>query len=217
MMDFEILKGVSFFDTSGEIKEPEDLFKMGSPDDSWSEVTISAFYPTPPPDELPEEFLRDAPAHVLQDYRKYRAELEAEQTAPDPDKRFPFVRVSLIRSEETVIDDMDDVVVPAQEARITFDYPLSVVAISTVKASTPIGITRGDILLAIHDGYVQIYQEEDAASPPSNLENGGPLVNREHTGGRFGIFGHDIDDLVVESIRFREHDGSYFIAMFMGS
>lgn len=216
-MDFEILEGSSIFDASGEIKELEDMFQMESPDDSWSEVTISAFYPTPPPDELPEEFLRDAPAHVLEDYRKYRAELEAEQTTPDQDKRFPFVRVSLIRSEETVIDDMDDVVIPAQEARITFDYPLSVVAISTVKASTPLGITRGDILLAIHDGYVQIYQEEDAASHPSKLEDRGPLKNREHTEGRFGIFGHDIYDLFVESIKFREHDGSFFIEMFIGS
>jgi hypothetical protein len=64
------------------------------------------------------------------------------------------------------------------------------------------GFTIGEFCAAVADGYERIYREEEESRtksvelhPEESL-----LLNRAKTDGVHGIWGHDLDDLVIEII-----------------
>ena len=134
----------------------------------------------------------------------------------DPEELRAEVAVALIRHPEMDIHDSDEVLIPARRAELCLDYPLSVTVIAPITA-TGGGITRTDILKAIHDAYAEIYRREDAASRPDNPEDRGAVLNRNRTQGPFGIWGHDIGDLVVEALQVFETPQGHVVIPVMGS
>jgi hypothetical protein len=87
---------------------------------------------------------------------------------------------------------------PAEEIAISFDYPLSTPV--TRRFVHKGGFTVADFAHAVADGYQAIYAEEEANRTPGSLQH--PLLySRATTDGVHGIWGHVIEDLVIESIQ----------------
>lgn len=81
------------------------------------------------------------------------------------------------------------------ELNVIINYPLSVTAIATVKARTIM-----ELGYRICDAYKQIYEEErNSTEIPEGYIEG--MYNRNRTNGKYGIWGHDISDLILEGIK----------------
>ena len=102
-------------------------------------------------------------------------------------------------------------------ARLYYTYPLSCVVVAE---TTDEITTSADFVEAFCEGYQEIYRlEEDSstkkAMPICEENPESSLMNRNSTDGCFGIWGHDIGDLVLEVIKF--WDGGKHITFEIGS
>ncbi len=102
----------------------------------------------------------------------------------------------------------DDVVIPRQTATLVIDYPLSKPDRTELKADVASGITRLALARAICKRYAQIYMEEEAGTTlpveTCAARSGGAnmLLNRASTDGPHGIWGHSLDDLILNACVF---------------
>ena len=102
-------------------------------------------------------------------------------------------------------------------ARIYYDYPMSCVVVGEITEE----LTRSSQFIeAFCEGYQEIYRLEEESSKKEAMplceENPEcSLINRNRTDGCFGIWGHDIGDLVLEDIHF--YDGGKHITLVIGS
>lgn len=97
-------------------------------------------------------------------------------------------------------------------ANMYFTYPLSccVVAETTEELKKP-----SDFVKAFCEAYQEIYtieEESTKGTEPGHLPG---MYNRNTTDGCFGIWGHDLEDLVLEDISF--YDSGRHITFMMGS
>ena len=128
--------------------------------------------------------------------------------APWP--RVPYVldfedkeaRENLINPNEVVIKD--------EKITMTITYPLS------IEVSLPLekkgGFTRLDIFKNIYEVYKQIYEEEEkSGGDPGSYDN---LYNRKKSEGKYGIWGHYLDDLIIESVIYNQKEKE--LDMFIG-
>lgn len=102
-------------------------------------------------------------------------------------------------------------------SRIYFTYPLSCVVV--VEILSDITDSR-DFVSAFCDAYIEIYRLEEESSKnkamPICEENPeSHLMNRNRTTGCFGIWGHDLGDLVLEAVEFAA--GGKHIFLVIGS
>lgn len=104
----------------------------------------------------------------------------------------------------------DEIVIPFEHANLLIAYPLTVPATVPIQAALSFGFTRGELVRAICEEYANVYEAEEATAatrtvpPPERA--GRPERNR--TDGIYGIWGHDLDELVLTSLRWaRGADG----------
>lgn len=93
---------------------------------------------------------------------------------------------------ELEIINPNEIITKAQEITIQFDYPLSNEVDFTFKSKN--GFTRKKFYECIVKGYKRIYAAED---DPGHIPG---MYNRASSEGPYGIWGHDIGDLVVEGV-----------------
>ncbi len=129
---------------------------------------------------------------------------------------FPSLRIANLEASLAALDRPEDVVIPFEHAILVIDYPLSKPA--TVEISAPLtqGFTRAALVRAIIDEYDNIYEAEEGTAQtktvPRDERNG--LANRNRTDGAYGIYGHDLEDLVLTAARWtRGTDGSVRIEL----
>jgi hypothetical protein len=118
------------------------------------------------------------------------------------------------------LDRPDEIVIPFEHALLVIDYPLTTPATVPISAPFPIGFTRGALVQAICDEYAHIYEAEEgtAATKTIPVEERGTSRNRNRTDGAYGIWGHDLQDLVVTAARWtRETDGTVKIELHVES
>jgi len=118
------------------------------------------------------------------------------------------------------LDKPDEIVIPFEHAVLKIDYPLSTPASVEISAPFPIGFTRASLVRAICDEYAHIYDAEEgtAATKPIPLEERGAIRNRNRTDGAYGIWGHDLEDLILTAARWtRESDGTVRIELHVES
>lgn len=84
-------------------------------------------------------------------------------------------------SKQYVIIDSDERVTRKENITIRYHYPLGADVDLPFKKKG--GWTRGELFNVIQEGYVKIYEEEDAG-----VKN-------------YGIWGHDLGDLVLEEVK----------------
>ncbi len=113
------------------------------------------------------------------------------------------VRDNLINPNEVVIKD--------EKITMIIIYPLSVeVRLSLEKKG---GFTRLDVFKNIYEAYKRIYEEEEkSVGDPGSYDN---LYNRKKSEGKYGIWGHYLGDLVIESVTYNQKERE--LDMFIGS
>jgi hypothetical protein len=92
------------------------------------------------------------------------------------------------------------VITPSKTLVFMLDYPLNKPVYFQLKMRKP-GIQLKHLVRAVQRAYRKIYQVE---ATTSNIEAGHipGMLNRNETDGTYGIWGHDLDDLVIEEISY---------------
>ena len=105
------------------------------------------------------------------------------------------------------LDKPDEIVIPFPHAVLVIDYPLTTAASVPIEAPLPLGFTRGALARVICDEYAHVYDAEEgtAATKTIPVEERGALRGRNRTDGAYGIWGHDLQDLVVTAARWTRH------------
>jgi hypothetical protein len=114
-----------------------------------------------------------------------------------------------IEAGKLILQAAEEVLTPLTSLTLHITYPLSNNV--DVKIENPSGFTRRALVEAIYEAYRTIYDEEGEA--PEKPE-GSLLQNRPTTHGKYGIWGHDIDDLFLEGAMIKS-DG--MVELFIGS
>lgn len=118
------------------------------------------------------------------------------------------------------LDQPDELVIPFEHAVLVIDYPLTTPTSVEITAPLPVGFTRRALIKAICDEYAHVYDAEEgtAATKPIPVEERGAIRNRNRTDGAYGIWGHDLEDLVLTAARWtREADGTVRIELHVES
>lgn len=105
----------------------------------------------------------------------------------------------------------DEVVIKDEKITMTITYPLSVeISLALEKKG---GFTRLDVFKSIYEAYKQIYEEEEKdVGDPGTYDN---LYNRRQSEGKYGIWGHYLEELVIESVTYDPKEKR--LSMFIGS
>ena len=174
---------------------------------------------------------------VLKNYDKILAELEQKAVERNTDSlgtllneiNFQVKTTNLADYEEGFIPhieleqpkanllnlaDKDQIVITDNKITIIIDYPLTNEYRFTLVSTT--GFTREQLVTAISDQYHKLYREEEATATvktiPANERT--TLYNRNQTNGKYGIWGHDIADLVLANILvYKSPDGTILLSL----
>ena len=128
-----------------------------------------------------------------------------------PESRVPGVlefenketRENLIKPNEVVIKD--------EKITMVVSYPLSVEFRAILEKKG--GFTRLDVFKNIYEAYKRIYEEEERdVGDPGTYDN---LYNRKQSEGKYGIWGHYLEELVIESVIYDPKEK--VLDMFIGS
>ena len=137
-------------------------------------------------------------------HRKFWLEIAPHLMPPSVlDYENEKVRENLINASEVVISE--------EKITLILTYPLSVeVRISMEKKG---GFTRTDVFKEIYEAYKKIYEEEEKSEgDPGSYDN---MYNRKKSEGKYGIWGHYIEDLIIESVSYNQKEKELY--MFIGS
>jgi hypothetical protein len=118
------------------------------------------------------------------------------------------------------LEQPDEIVIPFEHAVLVIDYPLSTPASVSITAPLPLGFTRAALVKSICDEYENIYEAEagTAAIQPIPVGERDEGRKRNRTDGAYGIWGADLEDLVLTAARWtRQADGTVQIELHVES
>lgn len=123
-----------------------------------------------------------------------------EQKADWPEGTMPWISIENSDKEIGQLINPNEIVIKNSNINLIIDYPLN--NPTTVALSNSKGFTRKDLILAISKQYHKIYAEEEATAKTKTIpyEKRTGLINRNPTDGKYGIWGHDLSDLVLSGI-----------------
>lgn len=193
----------------------------------WMEVNVwGRVYDTPPQEEYSEQDILSGKViptpekeFVIPEPKKMPEDMEKDRKRLNKKIYKDFAYAEPGRYEETMeiakkFNKTLDTPIP-KGARIYYDYPLSCIVVAEI--TEEITETK-DFIEAFCDGYREIYklEEESSTKKAMPLCEENPeisLMNRNTTDGCFGIWGHDIGDLVLEDVRFYEGGKHIFLGI----
>lgn len=126
----------------------------------------------------------------------------------------PWASIENPESEISKLVDANKIVVPEKKVTIVIDYPLT--KEFRFDAESKIGFTRAQLLRDISSAYHKIYEEEERTATTKTIpaEKRTTTYNRNHTNGTYGIWGHDIADLVLaEVLVYKESGGKIILSL----
>jgi hypothetical protein len=113
------------------------------------------------------------------------------------------------------LEKPEEIVIPFEHAMLVISYPLTTPASIPITASFSEGFTRAELVRAICEEYANVYDAEEGSSatnPTIPVEERLHPYRRNRTDGAYGIWGHDLQDLVLTSVRWtRKSNGSITI------
>ena len=122
--------------------------------------------------------------------------------------------VSIIKNEweaETDID-MDEIIINDNSIIIQIDYPLTHPASFTHISETDY-FTRKQLIELIASDYKNIYETEEKTTKIKVGTVNPYMMNRNKTDGAFGIFGHDIGDLILHTAYVKNVEGKLIVTV----
>jgi len=128
--------------------------------------------------------------------------VEVEDREEGGEATSPYIALADAKQSLARLRDGDDVVLPCRSIIVVADYPLKSEFEFALAADRPEGFTRAGIASMIVALYQRIYAEEEETSttPVVPMEKRQGLINRNRTNGKYGIWGHDLDDLALVRI-----------------
>lgn len=118
------------------------------------------------------------------------------------------------------LDEPEQIVIPYEHATLVIDYPLTTPATVQITAPITAGFTRAALVRAICEEYASVYDAEEGTSPTGTIprEDRSPGHGRNRTDGAYGIWGYDLQDLVLTAVRWtRTHEGAIMIDLHVES
>ena len=110
----------------------------------------------------------------------------------------------------SLLANPDEIIIPFDHATLIIEFPLTTPATIPITSSVPQGFTRRELVKAICEEYANVYEAEEATAATKTIplaERSGDGV-RNRTDGVYGIWGHDLHDLVLTAARWsRKQDG----------
>jgi len=114
------------------------------------------------------------------------------------------------------LDEPEEIVIPFDKATLVIAYPLSTPASVEIHAPIASGFTRKELVRSICEEYAHVYDAEagtSAIAPEISEHN-----KRNRTDGAYGIWGYDLQDLVLTAVRWtRRPDGKVTIDLHVES
>ena len=110
----------------------------------------------------------------------------------------------------------EEIVIPSEHAILVVSFPLTTPASIAISAAFAVGFTRAELVRAACEEYANVYEAEEATATQKTvpLDERTTLKNRNRTDGVYGIYGHDLDTLVLTAMRWnRESDGTIKIEL----
>ena len=109
----------------------------------------------------------------------------------------PWIGLEHPQKELSKLMKKDEVVIPDAAITVIIDYPLT--NEYRVKLSSKHGFTRAQLVEAISIEYHKVFKEEEATATIKTIpvEQRKKVANRNQTNGKYGVWGHDITDLVL--------------------
>lgn len=118
----------------------------------------------------------------------------------------PWISIKNPESEINNLIGKDEIVIDNGNVTLIIDYPLNNPVEVKIKSDNSNGFTRKELAQKISTEYNRIYKEEEesAKTKTTPIDERQGLINRNQTDGKYGIWGHDIDDLDLSAIILRE-------------
>lgn len=119
------------------------------------------------------------------------------------------VRITDVERSLRSLPNPEEVVIPFDQAVLVIDYPLSTPATIAISAALTQGFTRAELVRAVCEEYANVYEAEEATATAKTIprDERTTLKNRNRTDGVYGIWGHDLDDLVMTALRWKRDVG----------
>ena len=113
-----------------------------------------------------------------------------------PGEHSPYISIA---SPETTYENPDEVVITQNDITVEFSYPLSKAVTFDFHSNNGNGFTREQLEDLVTSTYQKIYEEEEESTQvePGHIPG---MLNRNTTNGKYGIWGHDIEDLVLHTL-----------------
>jgi hypothetical protein len=117
------------------------------------------------------------------------------------------------------LDEPEQIVIPYERATLVIDYPLTTPANVLLQAPISAGFTRAALVRAICEEYANVYDAEEGTAPEGTVpRDERPGKGRNRTDGAYGIWGYDLQDLVLTAVRWtRTPEGSVVIDLHVES
>lgn len=130
------------------------------------------------------------------------------------------VRLADVEGSLAKLRNPEEIVIPFENAILVVSFPLTTPASIAISASFAVGFTRQELVRAACEEYANVYEAEEATATTKTVpvEERTTLKNRNRTDGVYGIYGHDLDTLVLTAMRWtRETDGTIKIELHVES
>jgi hypothetical protein len=130
------------------------------------------------------------------------------------------IRIHDPSSALAALEQPDEIVIPFEHAVLVIEYPLTTPASVPISAPLSLGFTRAALIKTICDEYAHIYDAEEgtAATKTIPVEERGAMRGRNRTDGAYGIWGHDLQDLVLTAAHWtRQTNGTVRIELHVES
>ncbi len=108
----------------------------------------------------------------------------------------------------------NDIVITQDTITLLIDYPLT--RETRLKLNSKDGFTRAELLQTISQAYYRLFDEEEATATIKTIpaKQRTDVYNRNQTNGKYGIWGHDIVDLVlVEANVYQTPQGEIILSL----
>lgn len=126
----------------------------------------------------------------------------------------PWASIANFKEDITNLIDKDEIVLIQPSIKIIIDYPLTNQYEFSLTSEN--GFTRKQLLTEISKHYYKLYEEEEKSATIKTIpvEKRTQMYNRNETNGKYGIWGHDIADLVLaEILIFKTAEGKIVLTL----
>ena len=126
----------------------------------------------------------------------------------------PWISIEDPAKDLPQLIDKETVIIPDTSITIIIDYPLN--NKYRVDLISKTGFTKETLIKEISEQYHKVYAEEEETSTIKTIpvDKRVGIYNRNETDGKYGIWGHDIADLVLtEVLVYKTQDGQIILSL----